>query len=198
MQQKALQLQHLMQGFMFAGRSMNIPPRSQPNDNVMQVDFGENSLTTTTPGWNNASGNIGVRPTHSNRPLRSGRRLHRDRDETSWTVVDPDNAGGVSSSAVIFGATIRANRIRLHSAVFPSRHRGFLYVRNGNKMTISLENTGRPCHVRFSVLRRFGRSRAPSTHCSPSTGTTSQQAHIAPIVNNSTQVATVNGIAPNA
>src|SRR5262249_40478198 len=54
MQQKALQLQKVLQGYMYAGRSQNIPPRTSTNGtSTMLIDFGDVGHQTSGTNWNN-------------------------------------------------------------------------------------------------------------------------------------------------
>jgi hypothetical protein len=113
---------------------------------------------------------------------------------TSWTVTNPDNPGGVSSlGANLYNGPYPAAISSLPTSALSDSW----YVRNGNKMTISLENLD--AHATYDFLF-YGVSGASGPEYSLFTvsGTTSQQAHITPILNNSSQVATVDGIAPNA
>jgi arylsulfatase A len=197
MQQKALQLQHLMQGFMFAGRSLNIPPKSQPNNNVMLVDFGENSLQTNQTGWNNVSGAVGQRPTVAMGLYDQGGGYTGIVLRTSWTIVDPNNPGGVASlGSNLWGDNAGENYPAAISGLPVSALEDAWFARNGNKMTISLENLD--AHAQYDFLF-YGASGASGPEYSLFTvnGSTTQQANITPIVNNSSQVATVNGMMPN-
>jgi arylsulfatase A len=198
MQQKALQLQHVLQGYMFAGRSVNIPPRSQPNDNVVLVDFGENSLQTSGSGWNNATGAVGQTPAVATGLYDQGGGYTGIVMRTSWTIPNPSNPGGVASlGANLWGDNAGENYPAAISGQPVSALEDAWYVRNGNKMTISLENLD--AHAQYDFLF-YGASGASGPEYSLFTvnGSTSQQSHITPILNNSTQVATVNGIMPNA
>ena len=193
MQQKALQLQKLMQSYMFAGRSQNFPARNIVNgQSTMQIDFGDSSTQTPGTGWNNISGAEGTRPAVTKGLYDSGGGYTGILLTTSWTATG-SNPGGV--------ATLGAN---VYNGPYPAAVSGIptsalsdaFYVRDGNHMTISLDNLD--AHATYDLLF-YGASAAsgPTYSMFTVTGASTQQAHISPIVNNSTQVALINGVVPD-
>ncbi len=196
MQQKALQLQQVMQSYMYAGRSTNIPPRSQPNDNVMLVDFGESSLKTSGAGWNNVSGAIGTKPVVAMGLYDQGGGYMGIVLKTSWTATGSNPGGVASLGANLWGDNVNETYPAELTGLPTSALSDAWYVRNGNHLTISLESLD--AHAAYDFLF-YGVSGAtgPEYSLFTVTGSNSGQAFITPILNNSSQVAVVNGILPD-
>jgi arylsulfatase A-like enzyme len=197
MQQKALQLQKLLQDYMYAGRSVNIPPRTAANDSVILVDFGENSLKTNSTGWNNAAGAVGTRPNLAMGLYDQGGGYMGIVLKTSWNVSG-DNPGGVASlGANLWGDGAGENYPAAVNGLPTSALGDSWFVRNGNHMIITLENLD--AHATYDFLF-YGASGAtgPEYSLFTVTGSNSGQALITPIYQNATQVAAVNGIMANA
>jgi hypothetical protein len=197
MQQKTLQLQKLLQDYIYAGRSVNIPPRTASNDSVMQIDFGENSLKTSGSGWNNASAAIGTRPNLAMGLYDQGGGYMGIVMKTSWTVAGSNPGGVASLGPNLWGDNPGENYPAAVNGLPVTALEDAWFIRNGNKLTISLENLD--AHATYDFLF-YGASGAvgPEYSLFTVTGSNSGQASITPILNNSTQVATVNGIMANS
>ena len=187
MQTKAMQLKKILQGYLASGQSKLI--QSTTNNPTMLVDFGESSLKTNQVGWNNVSGGVGTRPV-ANLALfdqyggSTGIVL-----KTSWS----SSAGGVASvGSALYNGPYPPDLNGLPTSALSD---GF-FANNGTKLTISLESLD--SHATYDLLF-YGASASSGPVYSLFTvnGSTSQQVHISPIFNNSTQVAEVSGVLPN-
>ncbi len=191
MQQKALQLQGLLQNYMAAGRSQNFPARNIVNgQSTMLIDFGDSSTKTSGAGWNNVSGSEGSHPTGTIGLYDQGGGYTGILMKTSWAAP---GSGGVSTlGQYVYNGPYPAAISNLPSSALGDA----FFIRDGNKMTLDLSNLD--AHATYDFLfYAAGGATGPTYSLFTATGTTSQQAHIAPIVNNSTQVALINGVVPD-
>jgi arylsulfatase A-like enzyme len=191
MQQKALQLQGILQDYLYSGRSVNIPPRTGTNgETTMLIDFGSDARQTSATGWNNVSGPQSSRPVVAMGLYDQGGGYTGIVLKTSWNGSGTDS--GVGS---LFNA---------YDGPYPSEVSAYpssalsdtFYVRNGNTLTITLESLD--AHATYDFLFYAGASSGPEYALYTVAGSTMQQAHIAPLVNNSTMVAAIDGIMADA
>ena len=190
-QQKALQLQGLLQGYIYSGRSTAIPPRTSTNGvSTMLVDFGHNASTTNLAGWNNLSGN-----TFGDPSFRQG--LYDQGGGYMGIIIDSKfvNAGsstGVADPAANYNGPYPAALAGVPDSALQD---GF-YFADAGKLQITLESLD--AHATYDLLfysaTKFGMDYTLFTV----TGATTQQGHIAPVVNNATQVAEFLGITADA
>jgi arylsulfatase A-like enzyme len=186
-QQKALQLQGVLQDYLYAGRSVNIPPRTGTNgESTMLIDFGINSRQTTATGWNNVTGAEATRPVVAMGLYDQGGGYTGIVLKTSWNGSGFDS--GVGS---LFNAYNGPYPAEVGTYPFTALSDSF-YARNGNTLTITLESLD--AHATYDFLFYAGASVGPEYSLFTVTGDTMQQAHITPLVNNSTQAATISGM----
>jgi len=192
MQQKALQLQGVLRDYLYAGRSVNIPPRTGTNGvSAMLVDFGQTSRQTSLNGWNNVSGAEATRPNIAMGLYDQGGGYTGIVLKTSWVGSGFDS--GVGSLANAY-----------NGPAYPSQLTGYpwtalsddFYVRNGNTLTITLESLD--AHATYDLLFYGAASSGPEMSLFTVTGSTVEQVSISPLVNNSTKVATVSGMMPDS
>lgn len=193
MQQKALQLQHLLQGYMYAGRSVNIPPRTSTNGtSTMLVDFGDSGVQTTAVGWNNVAGSLNTRPNVGIGLYDQGGGYMGIVLKTSWNL-GASGGGGVAS----YAANSYHGPYPAQLAGYPDSALSDAWYANGTTVcTISLQNLD--AHATYDFQFYGAASTGPQYSLYTVTGSTTQQTHISPIINNSTQVATVSGIMADA
>lgn len=190
-QQKTLQLQQYMQGYTYAGRSANFPPRTGTNGvTTMLLDFGDSSQQTSGTGWNNFSGTTSSRPTDTKGLYDQGGGYTGILLKTSWVASGID--AGVASLANAYNGPFPAS---LSDMPYNALNDAF-YVRNGNTVTFSVEALD--AHATYDFEFYAAASSGPTYSLFTLTGSTTQQTHISPVSGNSSIVATVNGMMPDA
>ena len=190
-QQKALQLQGFMQTYLYAGRSVNIPPRTGTNGTtVMHVDFGPGSQTTAGAGFNNFSGTAYLDPTISKVLYDEGGGFTNIQMKSQF--VNGSVSTGVSPETASYQGPYPAEL----AGVPADALKDSFFVQDGDKLVITL--SALDAHATYDFLfysaDRLGQEYTLFTV----TGATSAQDHIAPVKNNATQVAHINGIMADA
>jgi arylsulfatase A-like enzyme len=197
MQQKALQLQGLLQDSIFAARSTNIPPKTISNGaSTILIDFGDASRQTLGTGWNNIAGNTGASPILKTTDL-NGKGLYDSGGgysgiivKTTWTNASSDT--GVASLANAFNGPYPASVSDIPSTALSDG----VFVRDGNKLTISLESLDP--HATYDIQFYAAASSGPAYSLFTITGSSSQQVHIAPLVGNSSDAPWATSITPDS
>jgi arylsulfatase A-like enzyme len=197
MQQKALQLQGLVQDRILSGRSTNIPAKSSVNGtSTILIDFGDSSRQTPGTGWNNISGATSTSPVLKTTDL-NGMGLYDSGGgysgivvKTKWTNASSDT--GVASLANAYNGPYPASLSDIPSTALSDG----VFVRNGNKLTISLESLDP--HATYDLQFYAAASSGPTYSLFTITGSTTQQVHIAPLAGNSTQAPWVMGVVPDS
>jgi arylsulfatase A len=188
MQQKTLQLQSQLQSYIYAGRSAAIPPRTGTNGvSTMLVDFGDVGTQTTSTGWNNVAGALGSKPNVALGLYDQGGGYTGLVLKTSWVGAET----GIASAANSYHGPYPAQLNGLPSTALSDA----AFARNTSKLVISLENLD--AHATYDFLFYGAASFGPEYSLFTVTGSTTQQAHITPVSNNSSQVAMVNGMMAN-
>jgi arylsulfatase A len=197
MQQKSLQLQGLLQDRILATRSTNIPPKSSVNGtSTILIDFGDASRQTLSTGWNNIAGATNASPVLKTTDLfgmglyDSGGGYSGIVVKTTWTTASSDT--GVASLANSYNGPYPASLSDIPSTALSDG----VFVRNGNKLTISLESLDP--HATYDLQFYAAASSGPTYSLFTITGSTTQQVHIAPLVGNSSQAPWVMGITPDS
>jgi arylsulfatase A-like enzyme len=172
MQQRAVQMQSVLHDIV-GGRS------------TINVDFGYVNTEVNFPGWNNISGIGDADPVvtldlQDQTGADSGIIL-----KTSWF-----NAGG--DTGVATGINYNGSYPSELANLPADALRDGVFMRDGNKLVISLESLN-PQAI-YDFLFYSAASSGPEWAEFTVVGDTTATAHIAPIVNNATQVATINGI----
>jgi len=156
----------------------------------MLVDFGHNSYQTNLPGWNNFSANTFGHPTLTKGLYDSGGGYmgivikSEFVNAVQWTgVADPAaNYNGPYPAAL---AGIPASALQ----------DGF-YMADDGKLVLTLQSLD--AHATYDLLFYSGTKYGMDYTLFTVTGATTQQGHIAPVVNNATQTAEFLGITPDA
>ncbi len=198
MQRKALQLQGMLQDRILANRSKDIPAKSGVNGtSTMLIDFGDVSRQTTGTGWNNIAAAQGVSPVVTY-PGMQGMGLYDSGGgysgivvKTTWTFASSDT--GVASLANAYnGPSYPASLSDIPSTALSDG----IFVRDGNKFTLSLESLDP--HATYDLQFYAAASAGPTYSLFTIAGSTTQQIHIAPLVNNATDAPWVMGITPDS
>jgi hypothetical protein len=174
--------------------SVSAPGVSLAVVRTMHVDFGINNQQTMLEGWNNFTGLAGAEPTtvlnliaYDNMP--TGIVL-----TPTWSAPDVGSDTGIALALANFQGRYPDEL----PGIAQSALRDNLYVRDGYTFTVTLSNL--PANTRYNFLF-YGAAGETSTgdrsHWTV-TGSNSGSDFITPLVANHTQVATVNGIIPNA
>jgi len=169
------------------------PPMSSvpPGSTVMRIDFGINTQTTNLTGWNNVTGASGAEPVVA-LPLSdiagnaTGVILR-----TQWSQMSDDT--GISGTAANFDGPYPSPSLDDLPA---SALRDSVYVRDGQKLSLTLEGLDTLATYQFLFYGAAGNTGDYSLFTI--TGSTTAQAHISPLVNNSSQIAVVNGMMATA
>jgi arylsulfatase A-like enzyme len=195
--QKALQLQGLLQDQILATRSTNIPPKSSVNGtSTILIDFGDLSRQTFGTGWNNVAGGSGGSPILKTTDLNgiglydSGGGYSGIVMKAIWTNASSDT--GVASLANSYNGPYPASLNDIPSTALSDG----VFVRNGNKLTISLESLDP--HATYDLQFYAAASTGPTYSLFTITGSASQQIHIAPLAGNSTQAPWIMGVVPDS
>jgi hypothetical protein len=188
MQQKALQLQSLMQSNIYAGRSTSIPPRTSTNGtSTMLVDFGHINNQTNSAGWNNLAGNTFGDPSFAKGLYDSGGGYMGIVLKSQF--VNMPNSTGVTDPAADYNGPYPAALAGIPASALQD---GFYFADSG-RLELTLEQLD--AHATYDLLfysaTKFGMD---YTLFTVTGGGAAQQGHIAPVVNNSTQVAEFLGI----
>jgi hypothetical protein len=156
----------------------------------MLIDFGNNASTTNLPGWNNLAGNTFGDPSFA-------KGLY-DQDGGYMGIILKSqfvNAGpstGVADPAANYNGPYPAALAGIPTSALQD---GFYFADSG-KLVITLESLD--AHATYDLLfysaTKFGMDYTLFTV----TGATTQQGHVAPVVNNATQVAEFLGITADA
>jgi hypothetical protein len=191
MQQKALQLQSLMQSNIYAGRSTAIPPRTSTNGvSTMLVDFGHINSQTNSAGWNNLSGNTFGDPSFAKGLYDQGGGYMGIVVKSQF--VNAPNSTGVADPAANYNGPYPAALAGVPDSALQD---GFYFADSG-KLVLTLEQLD--AHATYDLLfysaSKFGMDYTLFTV----TGATTQTGHITPVNNNATQVAEFLGITADA
>jgi hypothetical protein len=190
MQQRALAMQTVLQQFITSGRSSPLG-LLDAEDRVMRIDIGLDSQQTTATGWNNFTGVANTRPEVSIELSDTTGDPTGYTFSTDWTV-----AGG-GDAALNLAAANYDGPYPAEVAGFPaSALRDGAYVRDGAVLTMTLDNLDTSASYDFLFYGAAGNTGDYSLFTA--TGSNNGQANITPLVNNSTTVAKIDGIMPNA
>jgi hypothetical protein len=187
----------MLQDRILANRSKDIPAKTGVNGtSTILIDFGDASRQTLSTGWNNIAGGQGASPILTY-PGMLGMGLYDSGGsysgivvKTAWTFASSDT--GVASLANAYNGPYPASLSDIPSTALSDG----VFVRNGDKLTISLESLDP--HATYDLQFYAAASSGPSYSLFTITGSTTQQVHIAPLVNNSTQAPWVMGITPDS
>jgi arylsulfatase A len=190
MQQRAIAMQAVLQQFITSGQSSPLG-LLDAEDRVMRIDIGANTQQTFATGWNNFTGLANTRPEvtleltdvtgaatgytfSTDWTINSGADAALNLEAANYDGPYPAEVGGLPASALRDGA----------------------YVRDGALLTMTLEHLDMNAAYDFLFYGAAGNTGDYSLFTA--TGSNNGQANIAPLVNNSTKVATIDGIMPNA
>jgi dockerin type I repeat protein len=191
MQQKALQLQKVLQGYMYAGRSTAIPARTGTSGtSTMLVDFGLTSQTTNLLGWNNVNGTADGDPS-------VGKGLYDQGGGYMGIILKSQFVTAGQSTGVCAAVCNWNGPYPSELASYPSDalKDGF-YMKDGQKLVVSLENLD--AHATYDFVFYAAAQNFIDYSLFTVTGSSSQQGHIAPVNQNSTQVVHIDGIMADA
>ncbi len=195
MQQRALAMQSVVRGYILNGRSTPAPGLAQSADyrqqNVFRVDFGLSTQTTPGTGWNNVAGAAGDE-TVVDMPLANS--LGQDtgiRLRTVWSSVSSDDSG-INAAAANFNGPYPYELDGLPQSALQDG----VYVRDGQTLSITLQGL-RVGYV-YDFLFYGAAANSGEFSLFTVTGANSDQKGIAPLINNSTTVAWINGIVADA
>jgi hypothetical protein len=160
----------------------------------MHIDFGINNQQTMLPGWNNFTGAGLTEPTTVLNLIDSFGAPTGIVFTPTWSAPDVGSDTGIALALANFQGRYPDEL----PGIAQSALRDNLYVRDGYTFTVTLSNL--PANTRYNFLF-YGAAGETSTgdySLWTATGSNSGSDFIAPLVANHTQVATVNGIVPNA
>jgi hypothetical protein len=159
----------------------------------MHIDFGINTQPTSLPGWNNF---MGVGLTEPTTVLN----LIDSTDVPTGIVFTPAWSAADTADQDIGIALPNSNFQGRYPDELPgiaqSALRDNLYVRDGYTFTVTLSNL--PANTRYNFLFYGASGTTGDYSLWTVTGSNSGSDFITPLMANHTQVATVNGIIPNA
>jgi hypothetical protein len=160
----------------------------------MHIDFGINNQQTMLPGWNNFTGAALTEPTTVLNLIDSVGNPTGIVFTPTWSAPDTNDDTGIALALANFQGRYPDEL----PGIAQSALRDNLYVRDGYTFTVTLSNL--PANTRYNFLF-YGAAGETSTgdySLWTVTGSNSGSDFITPLVANHTQVATVNGIIPNA
>lgn len=155
----------------------------------MLFDFGIDSQTTAVTGWNNFFGTGGSQPSITMNVKDTTGAFTGFTLAPTWSVFNSDT--GVSGTAANYDGPYPAAL----SAIPQSALRDSVYVRDGETLKLVLNNLPANKYFNFQFYGAAGNTGDYSLFTV--TGSTNGQDHIAPLVNNSSGVATINNIVPD-
>jgi hypothetical protein len=158
----------------------------------IHVDFGINTQLTTIPGWNNLTGPAGTEPTTVLNLIDSVDMPTGIVFTPTWSAVDVASDTGIALALSNFQGRYPDEL----PGIAQSALRDNLYVRDGYTFTVTLSNL--PANTRYNFLFYGASGTTGDYSLWTVTGSNSGSDFITPLVANHTQVATVNGIIPNA
>jgi arylsulfatase A len=190
-QQKALQLQKILQGYIYAGRSTNVPPRTSTNGTTtMLVDFGLNTQQTNLTGWNNLAGGADFDPSFAKGLYDQGGGYTGIVLKSSF--VNAGSSTGVCASVCNYNGPYPSELTAYPADALKD---GF-FVSDGQKLRMTLENLD--AHATYDFLFYAGAANFIDYSLFTVTGNTSQQGSITPVKQNATQVLHIDGIMADA
>ncbi len=197
-QRKALQLQKYMQSYIYTGRSAGIKPptlvqgtAAELGVSTMLVDFGVSTQQTTQANvtWNNFSGTPYSDPTITKGLYDQGGGF------TGIVMKSQFVKGGVSTGVTDPGLNYDGPYPSALAGIPADALRDGFYVSDGSSLLVTLSSLD--AHATYDFLFYSAAKVFSSYTLFTVTGANSGQDHISPVNMNATQVAVVNGIAPD-
>jgi hypothetical protein len=158
----------------------------------MHIDFGINNQQTMLPGWNNFTGVALTEPTTVLNLIDSVGAPTGIVFTPAWSGVDTDSDMGLALAQSNFQGRYPDEL----PGIAQSALRDNLYVRDGHTFSITLSNL--PANTQYNFLFYGAAETTGDYSLWTVTGNNSGSDSIANLVRNSTEVATVNGIIPDA
>ena len=190
MQQRALAMQSVLQQFITSGESSPLG-LLDGDDREIRIDVGIDSQRTLATGWNNFSGAAASRPQVNLALVDSAGDATGINFATTWNFTAASDAA-IASTAANYEGPYPEEISSLPSSAL----RDGAYVRDGTTLTMTLSNLDPHAAYDFLIYGAAGNTGDYSLFTA--TGANSGQDHIVPLVDNSTMVAEIEGITPNA
>jgi arylsulfatase A-like enzyme len=190
MQQRATAMQSVLQQFISSGQSSPLG-LLDAEDRVMRIDVGLNTQQTLTTGWNNFTGVIGSRPEVVLQLVDTTGSETGYTFSTDWTFTNGSDSA-LSSDAANYNGPYPAEV----AGIPDSALRNSAFVRDGAVLTMTLDNLD--MHAEYDFLFYGAAGTTGDYSLFTATGSNNGQANISPLVDNSTKVAKIDGIVPNA
>jgi arylsulfatase A-like enzyme len=190
MQERALAMQAVLQGFISSGRSTPLG-LLEAEERIIRIDVGINTQRTLTTGWNNLTGDAATRPEVTLNLVDTAGVPTGYSFQTDWTFVAASDAQLSSSAANYDGPYPSALADIPMSAL-----RDSAFVRDGSTLTMTLSNLR--ADAEYDFLFYGAASNTGDYSLFTVTGSNSGQDSIVPLVNNSMQVANIDGILATA
>jgi hypothetical protein len=157
----------------------------------MRIDIGANTQQTVGSGWNNFTGVANSRPEATLELTDTTGSMTGYTFSTDWTITSSSDAA-LNLVAANYDGPYPAE-----VAGFPaSALRDGAYVRDGAILTMTLDNLDK--HASYDFLFYGAAGNTGDYSLFTATGSNNGQANITPLVNNSTEIAEIDGIIPTA
>jgi hypothetical protein len=191
MQQRALEMQAILQQFISSGSSAPLG-LLEADPRVIRIDVGINTqLTPAATGWNNLAGAAQQRPEVTLNLVDSNSVATGYTFQSDWTFVNASDAQ-ISGTAANYDGSYPTEIANLPASAL----RDSAYVRDGATLTMTLDNLR--ADAAYDFLFYGAASNTGETSLFTATGSNSGQDSISPLINNATQVATIDGILANS
>jgi hypothetical protein len=156
----------------------------------IHLDLGISSQSTTATGWNNLTGAALVEPTTALNLKDSADAATGITLTPSWSAMDDDT--GIAMAQANYQGPYPEEL----TGIAQSAVRDNIYVRDGQSFTMTLTNL--PANTRYNFLFYGAAGTTGDYSLWTATGGNSASDSIAGLVSNTDEVATVNGIIPDA
>ncbi|HEY3394918.1 MAG TPA: arylsulfatase, partial [Lacipirellulaceae bacterium] len=190
MQQRATAMQAVLQEFITSGQSRPLGLLAA-EDRIMRIDIGLNTQQTLATGWNNFTGVALSRPEVILQLTDTTGSQTGYTFSTDWTITSGGDAA-LSLDAANYNGPYPAEVAGLPDSAL----RDGAYVRDGAVLTMTLDNL--EMHAEYDFLFYGAAGTTGDYSLFTATGSNNGQANITPLVDNSTKVARIDGIMPNA
>jgi arylsulfatase A len=190
MQQRATAMQAVLQQFISSGQS-NPLGLLAAEDRVMRIDIGLNTQQTLAAGWNNFTGVATSRPEVVLQLMDTNGSQTGYTFSTDWTFSSSGDAA-LNLEAANYNGPYPAEL----AGIPDSALRDGAYVRDGAVLTMTIDNLDN--HAEYDFLFYGAAGNTGDYSLFTATGSNNGQANITPLVDNSTKVARIDGIMPNA
>jgi hypothetical protein len=157
---------------------------------AINLDIGVDSQVTLLPGWNNLTGPALSEPTNT------VNLIDIFGAETGITLTPTWSAMDIDTGIALPASNFQGRYPDELPGISQSALRDNAWVRDGHSLTLTLNNL--PANTVYNFLFYGASGTTGDYSLWTVTGSNSGSDSIAQLVNNSTQVATVNGILPNA